>query len=282
MSGFETAIDCMIAAKKATGKRAGVLASYPENMPEALADKLLAAGLVPLHGMQAGLEGLRATILPEPKNFVTIFRPQGEQRALDEEAAKLELEKHGVEIPFGILANTIDDIADWVEGPIVMKAIGPNLAHKTELGAVRLNVEDHQTTLKELQQISTKVLAEEMIQDALVELIVGYAIDPVVGGHMIVGSGGVLAELIADSATLLLPFDSQQAEEALNSLKSAKLLHGYRGKPAANMDALVQALMAVQARVMRGDVAELDINPLMVTPDRAVAADALLVLGDPA
>ena len=89
-----------------------------------------------------------------------------------------------------------------------------------------------------------------------------------------------MTELLEDSAILLLPFCEDEAGQTLDGLRINRLLQGYRGKPAASRKALLSALMTVQNRALEGDILELDINPLMVTSTRAVAADALLVLGE--
>ena len=278
VSGFETAIDCMAAAAKASGKRAAILASYPENMPQALAESIAAKGLIPLNGLQAGMEGLSAAALPSGGTYQHMPAPQGSIRHLDEASAKAGLKAHGLDVPNGEVLTAAPSNAP--AGPLVMKAVSADLAHKSEVGGVLLNVSDPVAAFAQLSALSPTILMEDMVQDVVAELIVGLAPDPVIGAHIVVGAGGILTELLEDSAILLLPFTEEQAAEALDSLKVAKLLNGYRGKPAANREALINALMAVQARALQGDIVELDINPLMVTPTRAVAADALLILGE--
>ena len=277
-SGFETAIDSMAAAAQAFGRRAAILASYPENMPQALAESIAAKGLIPLNGLQAGMEGLLAAVLPSGGKYQHVATPTRTARQLDEAQAKADLKAQGLDIPKGEVLTAAPTHAP--KGPLVMKAMSTDLAHKSEVGGVLLNVTHPAEAYAQLSALSPTVLMEEMVQDAVAELIVGLAPDPVIGGHIVVGAGGVLTEVLKDSAILLLPFTQAQAENALDSLKIAKLLTGYRGKPAASRPALISALMAVQARALKGDIIELDINPLMVTPERAIVADALLVLGE--
>jgi acetate---CoA ligase (ADP-forming) len=120
------------------------------------------------------------------------------------------------------------------------------------------------------------------------ELIVGVKRDPVFGLALVVGSGGVLVELMRDSATLLLPTDRPTVERTLASLKGAPLLAGFRGRPKGDRDAVVDAVMAVAefAQANRERLAELDINPLLVLPEGqgvnggAVAVDALIRMSD--
>jgi hypothetical protein len=123
-----------------------------------------------------------------------------------------------------------------------------------------------------------RVLVERMVTGGLVEMIVGISRDPVYGPMLTFGAGGVLAELLDDVATLLLPTDAAAVKAALESLKVAKLLNGWRGKPAADTGAAVAAILAV-ARFAESHAAtleELDINPLIVCEDGAWAADALI------
>ena len=129
-------------------------------------------------------------------------------------------------------------------------------------------------------------LVERMVPDAVAELIVGIKRDPAFGLALVLGSGGVLVELLRDSATLLLPTDRSAVEEVLASLKGAPLMTGFRGRPKGNMAALIDAVMAVAAfaEAHRETLVELDVNPLLVLPEGqdggAVAVDALLRMSD--
>ena len=117
---------------------------------------------------------------------------------------------------------------------------------------------------------------EEMVHDAVAELIVGFAPDPVGGGHLVIGAGGGQPGNGGWRTILLLPFTEQEATEAIEGLKINGLLQGYRGKPAA-LGAHHCALMAVQTQVMAGNVLELVIVPLWSHPRVLAATDALLV-----
>jgi hypothetical protein len=120
-----------------------------------------------------------------------------------------------------------------------------------------------------------------MIEAPLAELIVGVIAEPPFGLVMTLGSGGVLAEILRDTATLLLPASRAEIEAALLSLKSAPLLSGYRGGPPADLAAALAAVEAVQrlALAEAGSIVELEINPLIVCAEGrgAAAADALIV-----
>jgi acyl-CoA synthetase (NDP forming) len=127
-----------------------------------------------------------------------------------------------------------------------------------------------------------KVLVERMVGDVVAELIVGIQRDPQFGLGLVVGAGGILVELVEDAAMLLLPTNAEEVEAAIRRLKIFKLLQGYRGKAAADIPALVKSVMAIAAfaEANRASLLELDVNPLMVRADGAVAVDALVVLGE--
>jgi succinyl-CoA synthetase beta subunit len=117
-----------------------------------------------------------------------------------------------------------------------------------------------------------------MITDGVVELLVGIVADPAHGYVLTLGAGGVLTELWQDTCHLLVPATEAEITTALDSLRIAPLLSGYRGQPSANRTALIAAVRALQDYVVaqKGQVAEIEINPLIVTPTRAVVADALI------
>jgi acyl-CoA synthetase (NDP forming) len=146
--------------------------------------------------------------------------------------------------------------------------------------AVELAAMEIQANVRDLPGIEERFLVETMVTGAVAELIVGVKRDDQFGPVLVVGSGGVLVNLIDDSATLLLPTHRARVEEALRSLRGFALLDGYRGKPRGDVDAVVEAILAVArfAEDHSDRLIELDVNPLMVLPEGrgAVAADALI------
>jgi hypothetical protein len=182
--------------------------------------------------------------------------------------------------------------------PVVLKAVGPDLAHKTEAGAVALGLDSAAAVAAAVTEISANLaarnggadgfLVERMVPGAVAELIVGVKRDPSLGLALVLGSGGVLVELLRDSATLLLPTDRRSVEQALATLKGAPLLAGFRGRPKGDVEALVNAVMTVAefAEAHRESLIELDVNPLLVLPEGqgpnggAVAVDALIRMSD--
>ena len=121
-----------------------------------------------------------------------------------------------------------------------------------------------------------------MLRGSVAEILVGVIRDPAHGFVLTLGAGGVLTEILRDTASLLLPASEADIAAALDRLRIAPLLHGYRGKKPAHRAGLIAAIMAVQdcAIAHAGALIELEINPLIATPDRAIAVDALIRLGE--
>lgn len=275
-----------------TGRRAALIATLPECLPETWGAALVAGGVAPLCGIADGLEAIAAaarlgTSAPRPVATPVARRP-GRAVALTEPAAKAELARFGVAVPRSQVVKTREAAiaaAEKIGWPVVAKAVGADLTHKTELGAVILNLRDPgalAAAYDRLAPLGEAVLIEAMVTDAVAELIVGVARDPVIGLHLVVGSGGVLAELVADTSIVLLPAERADVEAAIGALKVAKHIDGWRGKPTGDLAAAVDAVLAIarfaQANADRLD--GLDVNPLMVRPAGlgAVAADALVML----
>jgi len=125
---------------------------------------------------------------------------------------------------------------------------------------------------------SESFLVEEMIANPVAELLVGVIRDPAHGFLLTIGAGGVLTELWQDTVSMLLPVTPSQIHDAMRNLRIAPLLNGYRGKPAADLGAITQAIMAVQAYVIahQDAISEVEVNPLICGTDSAIAVDALI------
>jgi succinyl-CoA synthetase beta subunit len=168
--------------------------------------------------------------------------------------------------------------------PVVVKAASAALAHKTEAGGVALNLATAEDALKAAEAMSgicNEVLVEQMITGTVAELIVGVTRDPQFGLGLVIGAGGILTELLGDSAVVLLPASRTDIEAALRGLKVCRLIDGYRGT-AGDEEATLDAIEAVARFAMAHEstLEELDINPLLVLEKGmgAIAADALVRL----
>ncbi|MGO4197730.1 acetate--CoA ligase family protein [Rhizobium sp. YAF28] len=285
-----TTADAVIAAASATGALAGVLATLPETMPEAVASRLIAEGVVPFCGIDETLIAAEVAAgighawrKPPPLPLLNMPSVEGAVETLTEADAKMELNLAGLRIPKGLIASTPLQAADCAERigfPVVLKALG--VAHKTEAGAVVLNLKDARAVSDAASKmaVTSGFLVEQMIDRPVAELIVGASRDPVFGLSLTLGAGGIFVELLEDSVILPLPTTRSDISEAISRLKIAKLIEGYRGGPKGDLEATVTAVARAADYVVMNAarLEELDINPLMVLPEsRGVAAvDALI------
>ena len=164
--------------------------------------------------------------------------------------------------------------------PVALKALGPALLHKTERGAIRLHLDDEAAVRSAYQDLAarlgtdmTSVLVQRMVPQG-VEMIVGAIQDPLFGPLIACGTGGVLVDVLADSAFRLHPLAASDARDMVDELRGAKLLRGYRGGPPADEAALRDVLLRVSALVEAApEIQELDLNPVMALRQGACVAD---------
>ncbi|WP_327296936.1 acetate--CoA ligase family protein [Streptomyces sp. NBC_01197] len=193
---------------------------------------------------------------------------------------------YGMVFPAAEFVSTADEAADaahLIGFPLVLKAMG--LAHKTEAGGVALGLADEAALRRAFGRMREATRADHYVVEAMarppyaVELIAGVRRDPAFGPVAMIGIGGVTAELLADTTLAMAPLTPGRARELLLSLRHAPLLTGWRGAPAVHLDAAAGALCALaRAAVEHPELAELEVNPLLVHPGGAVALDAHGVL----
>ena len=282
---YDIGLDAWISAKQETGSAACVIATLPECLPEATAIRLHEAGITPLFGLDEALDamnGAAAIAHCSPRPLPSPSVSSAPASILSEHACKKLLAQAGLRIPKAISCATSEagSAAGSIGFPVALKASG--IAHKTEAGGVALNLAtpgDVQAAADAMSAITSTVLIEEMITGSVCELIVGVTRDPQFGLALVIGAGGILTELLADSATVLLPASRADIAAALASLKVSHLINGYRGRSgdlAAALDAI--ETIARFATDNATTLEELDINPMMVlAPGKgAIAADALV------
>jgi acetyl-CoA synthetase (ADP-forming) len=211
------------------------------------------------------------------------------QRALSEYQAKLLLAEYGISITREKIASdreTAMAAAREIGFPVVVKGSGPELMHKTESGVVFVNIADEQgvgkafdTIARRLGDAFTQVLVQEMVSGKR-ELVLGLHREPQFGPCVMIGLGGVLTELINDTAFAIAPFDETEAIAMADDLKSSKIFKAFRGEAPADMDKLAKSLCALgKIGLEQENIAEIDINPMIITPDGDLkAVDALVVL----
>ena len=215
------------------------------------------------------------------KNISTLADPTGKADNCTGEALEAALASAGIPAPKtarAVSAAEAGDAAAEVGFPAALKIMSPEASHKTEIGGVALNIADAAGAAAAADSMQARLkahdpsaqidgfLAQEMVSGT--EMLVGARDDALYGPMIILGAGGVMVELMRDVAIRLLPVTAEDVRAMLDELKSAALLDGYRGAPAADKDALIDAVVALGDFYLnhRNFIADLEINPLMVRP----------------
>jgi len=281
---WECATNAALEVRRTTGKPFAVVSTLPELMPQGVAQQLLDGGVVPMAGLHEALTAVRASVSIRPPDPEPVLLAGGtcSDHLMSERDAKAALADYGLIIPANHHADCAEAAGALAQGlnePLVLKGTG--LAHKSEHGAVRVGLTADQVAGVAREIATDGFLIEEMITGGVAELLVGVVQDPAHGFVLTIGAGGVLTEVMQDTVSLLIPATRDRVEAAIGRLKYMPVLAGYRGKPAAHMGAILDAVAAVQAYVLANGahVGEIEINPLICTPDRAVAVDALIRKG---
>ena len=209
------------------------------------------------------------------------------QKTLSEYESSLVIKSAGVEVVPSVLAKTRDEafqMAEKIGFPVVMKGCSAELAHKTESGMVKLNVENSEEAARVFDELIGKmngldgVLIQKMVKGSR-EFVIGLSRDPQFGPCVMFGLGGIFTEALKDVTFRVAPLSKEDALEMIDEIKTKKLLGEFRGNPAVDREALAKALIGVGELGMKYDsIAEIDINPLIICGDKPVAVDALVIL----
>ena len=286
--------DALTDVARRTGKPLAVLANIPSAIDPEAAGELRAAGIPVLEGARTGLLALRHLLAhgawsprPQPPPADPARRDRWSRALRSGPLAPAEafrlLRDYGIRAARARAAETAGAAlaaAAEIGYPVVLKTAAPDVAHKSDAGGVVLGIRDAadlETGYAALAgRLGPRVLVCETAEPGT-ELALGILADPGLGPLVVVGAGGVLVEHLADRAVALPPVDPAQARRMLSRLRVAPLLTGFRGRPSANLDAIAEAITAVSAIAceLGGELAALDINPLICGPDGAVAVDVL-------
>jgi len=282
-----------------------VCSDLPENIDRETRELVIAGGITPLQGLDSGLDAIanacrygmaRERILTSDgtPRFELIGVPdqQAASRLVDEWQGKLRLQASGIDIPAGQVVDIegVREMAGELSYPVVLKALSAELPHKSEAGAVKVNLRNADQLCSAVEAMRhsiseaaptvefKQVLVESMVEDVIAELMIGINTDAQFGQLLVIASGGVLVELIRDATTLLLPTSDMQICDALRQLRCFPMLQGFRGRPAADIDRVVGSIRALIgfAESCQASLMEIDINPLMVTPQACIAADVMI------
>ena len=279
-SDWECVIQSALDTRAATGGTIAMVSTLPELMPEHVARRLMAGAIIPMGGIREALAAAEAAHQREA-NSADLIVPSESMPAetISEADAKRALENAGVKVPKLLTGDleTLATHADIQQGPFVLKSTG--VAHKSDVGGVALSLTNGAAVRQAgAKMSSTTFILEEMIVEPVAEILIGVVKDPAHGFVITIGAGGLFAELLKDTASILIPASRNHLKQTLNRLKLAEILNGYRNQPAGNIDALLDAIEAIQSYVLANldTVEEVEVNPFILTQTRAVAADALI------
>lgn len=289
-----------IAAADHCGIPAAVCSTLPENIDRETREWLIEKGAAPLQGIHEGLNAIDSACWYQRQRTVALAHsaPLTSIDALDnihqidEASAKSQLSAAGFPVPVGEVCDTASllSAAQRIGFPVVLKLNSQALAHKTEAGAVAINLADTAALTQALQNMQSTVtaynpgipvehfLVEAMQPSPLAEMLVSVRRDTEFGWVITLASGGVLVDLLADATTVLLPASRAQLQQALASLSISKLLSGYRGRPSVDADMLATELerLAIFAMEPEHAIAEIEINPLFIYADSVCVIDVLM------
>lgn len=293
-----------IAAAQAQRLPAAVCSTIPENLDAETRDFLVTAGVAPMQGIEECMRAIagavwhgrrRAEIAADAQRPLLGPRAGAAPRLIDEADAKKRLAASGIAVPQSRTGSggEIASLSEQLGYPVALKMVSAKLPHKTEAGAVKLGLKSAAEVAAAAQRMTADVtafnaaavtdcfLVERMVAPPVAELMVSIRRDPQFGLAMTLAAGGVLVELLADATTLLLPASRADLARALSRLRINRLLDGYRGKPAASREALLDTLerLAAFAADAANGVAEIEINPLFVGVSESCAVDVLMQLG---
>ena len=209
------------------------------------------------------------------------------QLALSEYESRKVIASAGVPITREALVQSRDEAMDQAEKigfPVVLKGSSPELTHKTEMGMVRVNLKNRDDVGGAFDELSGKgirlegFLVQEMVEGRR-EFVIGLTRDPQFGPSVMFGLGGIFTEAMKDVSFRVAPLSEDDAREMIGEIRAAKLLDAFRGEKAVDREILVRALVGIGHLGMKHEeIAEIDINPLIIRDGKPIAVDALVIL----
>ena len=287
LRAFETATG-------AVGTPGMVVAGLSENLPDRIREHLTERGVAVAYSIDEALGGMAAAAAlgqwlgraPPPLHLPSGEPPPSSPGSvgatLDEPAAKALLVSAGIRVPDGVVLSGTEHVGsssvpERLRFPLVAKTVGPG--HKSELNGVITGIrspEALKAAIRRLWDEGRPVLVEEQVTGGVAELLVSVRRQVPIGLVMTLGAGGTLVELLADTATLLLPASPHDLDRVINRLRIGRRLRSIRGGSALALDALASVVDHLTSLMTRcSDLFEVEINPLIVTPDSVWAVDAL-------
>jgi len=217
---------------------------------------------------------------------------ESNQTVLTEFESKNLLKEIGIPIPEQELAITKEEtiaVAKKIGFPVVLKLMAEDIVHKSDTGAVKLNINNEveiATAYDELMKIPSQseksISVQKMAVEPITELIIGMTTDAQFGPALMFGIGGILVELLEDVSFRIAPITEYDAREQIHEIKGFPILDGYRGKPKADLDAIVNTLLKISDLVIKHEeINEMDLNPVFIYESGLVCVDARIILKKP-
>ena len=214
---------------------------------------------------------------------------ESNQTVLTEFESKQLLQEIGISVPVQKLTTSKEETisaAEEIGFPIVMKLMAEDVVHKSDTGAVKLNLktkEDVDKAYDDLMNIPSqedkKISVQKMADEPITELIIGMTTDPQFGPALMFGIGGILVELLEDVSFRIAPITEYDANEMIHEIKGFPILDGYRGKPKADIEAIVEVLMKISDLVTKHEeINEMDLNPVFIYDNGLICVDARIIL----
>lgn len=297
-------------ASKAHGMPGAVCSTIAENLDAETRDFLIERGIAPMQGIGDCLKSIAAAVqygqrrqdilaAPPPPLHSPLEPSSGNAVQLDEVASKKLLADAGLPVPEALFIegdlppNFSQSLPQSLNYPLALKMVSPDLPHKSEMGAVALNIKDRAmleaSILKMKDDVSRHAptarqkgfLIEPMVSGLVAEIMVSLRRDPVFGLLLTIASGGVLVEILNDAKTVILPTSRGEIDRAISTLAISQLIDGYRGAPAGDRDAVLTFILDLAAIMTRDERIDLiEINPLFILADGVVAVDAVVTVKD--
>ena len=276
-----------------------ICSTLPENINEDVGNKILKSGGVPMQGIFNCLNAVKHLLnfynfisKKELQSFQLAHYKNYKSKFINEYEGKVQIKAKGMKVPLG---TTLDDPKRLrykkIQFPLALKFSNPTILHKTEIGAVELNINNHEDLarkhLKMKKKLGEKSLEkgtffiEEMLPTPIAEMFISIRQDKIFGDVLVVGMGGSLTELYRDTKTFILPASKNYILKELKKMKFYKLINGFRKKAKVNLDMLTTEVFKIinfyQDESNRCD--SIEINPVFVYENEIIASDCVLCTG---
>ena len=276
-----------------------VCSTLPENINEDIGNKILNLGGVPMQGIFNCLKATKHLLdyynfndKKELQNFHLVRYKNFKSTFATEYDGKLQIKAKGIKVPFGNIIHDPKKLEkEKVQFPLVLKFTSPTVLHKTEMGAVELNINNHEELVKKFLKMKNKIgkkslengffFIEEMLPSPIAEMFLSIRQDKVFGDILVLGMGGSLTELYRDTRTFILPTTQNYIAKEIKKMNFFRLINGFRNKGKVNLNMLTREIFKIvkfhQEESNRCD--SIEINPVFVYENTIIVSDCVLSTG---